>query len=93
MRILIFSETDQAKELAKKLRGEGKRASLRNPQFFSDHPSQFEKADKVFCESDEIERVYKEAKVEVERLDKKAEKPAPKPKAKPRAKRKPKGKK
>lgn len=70
MKVLIFSMSDKAVKLAEDLRADGQTAALRNPQFFSSHPSQFEGADKVFCESDEIEAIYKDRDIEVERLDK-----------------------
>lgn len=64
MRILIFSESDEAKQLAEKLREDDHRASLRNPQYFSDAPSQYEPCEKVYATDPTILAVYESKGVE-----------------------------
>jgi hypothetical protein len=56
MRVLIYSETENAKRQMLSIREEGHRASLRNPQFFSS--SQLESCDLVLAESENILSAY-----------------------------------
>lgn len=84
MKILIFSMSEDAAKLAEKLRegGGGKTsASLRDPHFFSDDASQYEPADDVYCDRDDIEAVYAAKEVKVTRLDSVKAKPGAKKKA------------
>jgi hypothetical protein len=67
MRILIYSETDAAKERLAELRAEGYRASLRNPYLFN--PDQFDKAcDRVIADDQKIIAAYASAGIPVEKL-------------------------
>lgn len=63
MRILIYSESADARSLLADLRGERHHASLRNPQFFN--PAQFDRhCERVFADSPEIVKSYQEADIE-----------------------------
>lgn len=63
MRILIYSESADAKSLLADLRGERHHASLRNPQFFN--PAQFDRhCERVFADSPEIVKAYQEVGIE-----------------------------
>lgn len=50
MRVLIYSESDEAKAKQASLRAEGHHASLRNPQFFN--PEQFDKSAELVIADD-----------------------------------------
>lgn len=68
MRILIYSETEEAKALQSKVKADG-HASLRNPQYFS--ASEVELCDKVYTDDEEIAAAYKAREIKVEPITKK----------------------
>lgn len=87
MRILIFSETPEAKEMAEALRAEGHTASLRTGDASYFDPKQLEPADKVVAWDAAIAHAYAETGAEVEYLGPTvSDAPEAKPtKAKPKA--------
>jgi hypothetical protein len=67
MRILIYSETDEAKAKQAELRGDGHHASLRNPHYFD--PAQMDKTcDQIVADDQVILEAYIAAGIAVERL-------------------------
>lgn len=67
MRILIYSETEEAKAKQAALRAEGHHASLRNPHYFD--PAQMDKAcDLAIVDDAAIFDAYAAAGIKVERL-------------------------
>lgn len=75
MRVLIYSETAEAKLKLDRLRSEGHHASLRNPQFFNS--AQIEKCDLAIADNDVIINAYRDAGFETERLTASAQIPTP----------------
>jgi hypothetical protein len=67
MRVLIYSETAEAKALCERLRSEKHHASLRNPQFFNS--SQFDRtAELAITDNATILAAYQSAGIKAERL-------------------------
>lgn len=66
MRVLIFSESAEAKSRQAELREAGHHASLRNPYYFD--PGQFEVCDQVISDDQVILDAYLAAGIAIERL-------------------------